>query len=119
MKITTNKIEKLKDEIVALLHRKEIWIDTAVFCNGKCWSTSDAAVKHFRYNEEPFVFEADPHDYVDGAGDILTMIFEGDVCHQLYYEVDSALYRQFKKLFMKYGLSFYFTSHVSLTACEL
>lgn len=117
MRINKANIENLKDEIIDLLHENEMWLDVSIYCNGKCWSTSDKECKHFRYGGEPFVYEADPHDYTEYAGDILTMTFEGPLYDALNYGFrfeDKLL-----SLFKKYGLYYEMGHAWDLTACEM
>lgn len=111
----SKRIEKLKDEIIDLLQENEMWIDVSIYCNGKCWSTSDKDVKRFRYNGEPFEYEDDPHRVTEYAGNILTMTFEGPLYDALNYgyKFEDTL----QGLFEKYGLYYEMGESWSLTAC--
>lgn len=111
------KIEKLKDEIIKLLQDHGMWQDVYIYCNGKCWGTSDKECKHFRYDGEPFEFEDDPHRVTEYAGDILTMTFEGPLYDALNYgyRFEDTL----QNLFNKYGLYYEMGHAWDLTACEM
>lgn len=115
--MTAKKIEKLKDDIIKLLQKNGMWIDVYIYCNGKCWGTSDKEAKHFRYDGEPFVFEDDPHRVTEYAGDILTMTFEGPLYDALNY--GTGWEDLLQNLFGKYGLYFEFGNAWNLTAVEM
>ena len=116
-------IEKLKDEIVALLQENEMWQDVYIYCNGKCWGTSDKEMKHFRYGGEPFVFEDDTHRVTEYAGNILTMTFEGPLYEALNYGCEYGdpwkIENDLQEIFKKYGLYYEFGESWNLTACKI
>lgn len=92
----------LAEDIYDFLINHDMWMDVSIYFNGIRWSTNDGS--KFRYGGDPFVTEADPRDYFDYVGPILSMSFEGP-----FYEVVNG-YRgrdieaEFCKLLKKYGV---------------
>lgn len=104
-KMTAAKIEQLAFEIRKFLLDWEMWVDVTIYFNGKAISTDDRN-GHFGYNdpEKLFVLEdMDPKKYIEYAGGILSMSFEGDFYDVVnYYEVAPAM-DQFVEILEKYG----------------
>lgn len=121
--LSAEKREELATEIFQWMNEHEIWIDTAIYFNGKCWSTSNKENTEFKYNEyKYFEYEADPKNYFEYVAEpnILSMSFEGD----LYYILNGYSYgwvtleNDFKNIFKKYGLYFELGNAWNLTCYE-
>ena len=117
------KIENLKDELIAYLQKHDMWQDVYIYCNGKCWGTSDKEMKHFRYGGEPFEYEDDPHRVTEYAGDILTMTFEGPLYEALNYGCEYGdpwkTENDLQEMFKRYGLYYEMGESWNLTACKI
>lgn len=107
-KITAKKTENLAKDIHAWLVNHEMWMDVAIYFNGKCWSTNNGDYSEFCYNEDRyFEREANPKDYfkyVREPENILSMSFEGDLYYILNGYEGFRLEEEFRKIFEKYGL---------------
>lgn len=102
------QIELLAKDILGWLYEKELWIDVRVYYNGK--------VVYEKSKEEV----ADPKDYFDYVGDILSMSFEGAL-----YEVfngtsarASKLQEEFNEILGKYGVYYELGNSWNLTLYE-
>ena len=99
--LTKKQIEELATEIFNWLNDNEMWIDTQIYFNGKCWSTSNKEHTEFCYNERRYF------EYVREPN-ILSMSFEGD----LYDVLNGYAYgwakkaEEFNNIFRKYGVYF-------------
>lgn len=105
--IPAEKIEELAYRIYKLLLQNDMWIDVAIYFNGKCMSTSieDEEGYKFRYNEEPpFIEEGvDPRRCFEYVGPYLSMSFEGPFYHAMNYD-GGAILEKFDDLLHEYGL---------------
>lgn len=110
--------ENLAQDIYKWCIENEVWIDVAIYYNGKRMSTSgvdENGKEHFRYNGEPFIEDGcDPRDYFRYARspNILSMSFEGDLYDILNYGDSDSFY----DLFKKYGLYYELGNAWNLTA---
>ena len=106
--IPAEKIEELANRIYNLLLQNDMWIDVAIYFNGKCMSTSieDEEGHKFRYNEgPPFIEEdVDPRLYFEYVGPYLSMSFEGPMYHAINYGEDDSFLKEFDSLLSEYGL---------------
>ena len=119
-RLTPEQIEELAVEIRTFLLNHDMWIDTAIYFNGKCFSTYDRETGKFYYNDPEHLVvreNEDPRDYFKYVANdhILSMSFEGSVCHMLYYGTDMATKRQFDKIFEKRGIYYEFGDHWNFT----
>ena len=122
--LTAKDREKLATEVFNWLVDKEMWIDTCIYFNGKCWSTSNKNNTEFCYNERRyFEFEADPRNSFEYVREpnILSMSFEGD----LYDILNGYTYGwtkkedEFRKIFEKYGLYYELGNAWNLSCYEI
>ena len=121
--LTAKQREQLATEIFNWLVEHEMWVDIAIYFNGKCWSTSNKDHTEFCYNEHRyFECEANPKDYFDYVREpnILSMSFEGSLYEVLngYVSGWTKLENEFRKIFEKYGLSFELGNAWNLTCFE-
>lgn len=107
-KMTKKQRENLAKDIFNFLVENEIWIDTHIYFNGKCWSTNNKNQTEFCYNENRyFEYEADPRDYFEYVNpDTLSMSFEGDLYDVLngYCYGWTDLETRFMDIFSRYGV---------------
>lgn len=110
------KTAALAKDIYDYLIANGLWFDCAIYFNGKRWSTYGTAGTGKSVIEE----EADPHDYTEYAGDILTVIFEGPLYEALNYGNDNwETEKQLRKIFEQYGCYFELGNSWNLTAALL
>lgn len=119
MPLTIEQREALAKEIYDLLLKNEMWIDVAAYYNGKCISTSDG--KHFNYNGEPFVKEANPYEMFEYVRkpNILSMTFEGtfyEVMNDCLGDYGNKIQKEFSDILAKYGL-YYELGHAWNLSC--
>ena len=50
-KLTQKQIEKLAVEIRTFLLEHDMWVDTQIYFNGKCFDTHDKETGEFYYND--------------------------------------------------------------------
>lgn len=118
--LTPEQIEKLAVEIRQFLLKHDMWIDTTIYFNGKAFSTYDKKNGKFYYNDAEHLVvleDEDPRDYFEyvNPNHILSMSFEGPVCHMLYYQTQPETKRKFDKIFEKYGLYYEFGHHWNMS----
>ena len=122
--LTKKQIEELATEIFNWLVDNKMWVDVAIYFNGKRWSTNDKKCKEFCYNERRyFEDKAEPKDYFEYVREpnILSMSFEGD----LYDVLNGYTYgwvtkeEEFRKIFEKYGLYFELGNAWNLSCYEI
>lgn len=122
--LTKKQREELATEIFNWLNKHEMWVDTQIYFNGKCWSTSDKDGKQFSYNEgKYFEYEAEPKHYFEYVREpnILSMSFEGE----LYDVLNGYTYgwarreEEFRKIFEKYGVYFELGNAWNLSCYEI
>lgn len=123
-KLTTKRKEELAKEIFDWLNDHEIWVDTCIYFNGKCWSTNNQQGTEFCYNERRyFEYEAEPKNYFEYVREpnILSMSFEGGLYDILNGYVYGWAKREdeFKKIFEKYGLYFELGNAWNLSCYEI
>lgn len=119
-RLTEKQIEKLAVEIRTFLLNHDMWTDTTIYFNGKCFSTYDKETGEFYYNDSNHLVvieDEDPRDYFEYVADdhILSMSFEGSVCHMLSYGTTPGIKRQFDKIFEKYGIYYELGNHWNFT----
>lgn len=119
--LTKLDIEALAVELRSWLIKNRMWSDVRIYFNGKAFATDDGC-GNYSYNDPDklYVIEnVDPHDYIEYAGDILTISFEGDLYALLNYDSSKTARRmieQFNNIFRKYGLYYEFGNAWNLTA---
>ncbi len=113
----------LADEIRAWLLDHDMWIDTNIYFNGKCYSTEDPEAHKHYYNDPKHLveYEDDPGMYVEYCNrDTLTMTFEGPLYDLLNYgEYPPGWEEEFNAIFRKHGMFFELGYSWSLVAVEL
>lgn len=119
-RLTEKQIEKLAVEIRTFLLNHDMWADTTIYFNGKCFSTYDKETGKFYYNDPKHLVvieDEDPRDYFEYVAEdhILSMSFEGSVCHMLSYGTTPGIKRQFDKIFEKYGIYYELGNHWNFT----
>lgn len=121
----SERLESLAQDIYKWLLSHEMWIDVSLYYDGKRMSTArdtGGGKWEYRYNGEPFIEDGfDPRDYFDYVAKqhIISMSFEGPLCHLLAYGVGGAeLEKEFRAIFDRYGLYFELGDHWNLTAYE-
>lgn len=100
MKITQQQIEALAAEIIDYCKRNE-FDDTIVYYNGKRTFIDYDGIN----KTEP----ANVHDYLEYAGDILSVSFEGamyDVFNYSFGELSARYIDEFDRIIGKFGLYF-------------
>lgn len=112
-KLTQKQIEKLAVEIWTFLLEHDMWVDTQIYFNGKCFDTHDKETGEFYYNDPEHLVvreNEDPRRYFENVAEdhILSMAFEGSVCHMLWYGTNPGIKKKFDKIFEKYGLMYEF-----------
>lgn len=119
-RLTPEKIENLAVEIREFLLEHEMWIDVAIYFNGKCFSTHDKEAGKFYYNDREHLVvqeNEDPRTYFEyvNPDHILSMSFEGVVCEMLYYGMLQGIKKKFDAIFERYGLYYEFGNHWNLS----
>lgn len=116
------KIEALAAEILDYLIKHELWIDVRIYFNGKVWDSYNRVTGEYHYNDKDKIFEenAEPTDYFEYVGDILSMSFEG-----AFYDVLNGtskrawkLQQEFQELLSNYGLYYELGNAWNLTLYE-
>lgn len=117
----SQRLEALAKDIYNWLIEHEMWIDVAIYYDGKRMHTigkeGDKTV--FRYNGEPFIDEADPRTYFEYVAypHILSMSFEGPLYDLLNYGFDD-LENEFEEVFKKHGVYYELGNAWNLTCYE-
>lgn len=121
--------ERLAKAIRSFLLKNDLWIDTYIFFNGKCYGTSykdENGKEHFVYNDKEHLveYEADPSKYVEYYNkEGITMIFECDLYDVINYAWESRelskLKKEFDAIFEKYGVYYEQGYAWSLSTAEL
>ena len=122
--LTAEQREQLATEIFNWLVDKEMWIDVAIYFNGKRWSTHNKNLTEFCYNERRyFEGEADPKNYFEYVREpnILSMSFEGVLYDVLngYVPGWTKLEDEFRKIFNKYGVYYELGNAWNLSCYEI
>ena len=102
------QIEKLAKEILDWLEEKELWIDVRVYYNGKVVYEKDK------------VERADPRDYFEFVGDILSMSFEGGL-YDVFNGTSTRAYNlqeEFNEILKGYGVYYELGNAWNLTLYE-
>ena len=103
-KLTQKQIEKLAVEIRTFLLEHDMWVDTQIYFNGKCFDTHDKETGEFYYNDPEHLVvreNEDPRRYFENVAEdhILSMAFEGTVCHMLWYGTNPGIKKKFDRIF--------------------
>lgn len=122
--LTVEQREQLATEVFNWLVDHEMWIDVAIYFNGKRWSTANKNHTEFCYNERRYFEDvADPKDYFEYVREpnILSMSFEGSLYDVLngYVRGWAKLEDEFRKIFAKYGLYFELGNAWNLSCYEI
>ena len=122
--LTAKQREELATEIFNWLVDNELWVDVAIYFNGKRWNTHNKDLTEFCYNERRyFEDEADPKNYFEYVREpnILSMSFEGGLYDVLngYSYGWGKLSDEFRAIFNKYGLYFELGHAWNLTCYEI
>lgn len=107
-RLTEEQIESLALEIREFLLENGMWMDVEIFFNGKMF-TQKGPDGCYYYNDRKHLFcyeGEDPKKYFEyvNPDHILSMSFEGAVCHMIYYGTAPGLLKEFNEIFEKYGL---------------
>ena len=119
--LTPKAKEKLATEVFNWLVDHEMWVDVAIYFNGKCWSTSNKECTEFCYNKRRyFEYEADPRNHFQYVREpnILSMSFEGDL-YDVLNDGWGKLEEEFRSIFEKYGLYFELGNAWNLSCYEI
>lgn len=113
-------IEKLAVEIREFLLEHDMWQDVAIYFNGKKFGCQNPEDGHYYYNDREYLFvEGDikPETYFEyvNPDHILSMSFEGPLCHMLSYNCYPNIRVQFDRIFKKHGLYYEFGDHWNFT----
>lgn len=119
-KLTQKQIEKLAVEIRTFLLEHDMWVDTQIYFNGKCFDTHDKETGEFYYNDPEHLVvreNEDPRRYFENVAEdhILSMAFEGSVCHMLWYGTNPGIKKKFERIFEKRGIYYEFGDHWNFT----
>ena len=122
--LTKKQTEQLATEIFNWLVDNELWVDVCIYFNGKRWSTHDAKLEEFCYNERRyFEDEAEPKNYFEYVREpnILSMSFEGGLYSVLNGYVNGwvRLEEEFSKILAKYGLYYELGNAWNLSCYEI
>lgn len=120
--LTTKETENLATEIFNWLVDNELWIDVAIYFNGRRWSTHDKVCDEFCYNERRyFEDKADPADYFEYVRkpNVLSMSFEGDLYDVLNGYWGARHEEEFSKILEKYGLYYELGNTWNLSCYEI
>ena len=114
------QIETLALEIRKFLLEHDIWIDVDIYYNHKRIGQHDRETGEFHYNDKDYLKVeegVEPEDYFEYVNPehILSMSFEGPVCHMLYYGTRQDVKREFDKIFEKYGLYYEMGDHWNMS----
>ena len=125
--LTEQQIETMAIEIRNFLLAHRLWIDVAIYFNGKAFSTSDGN-RRFTYNDPDDLIvleDQDPTRITGYAGDILTMTFEGPLYDcmnftgELGHDYESKIESWLSNIFLKYGCYYELCEAWSLTLCKI
>ncbi len=121
--MTKKQKEHLAKEIFEWLVEHEMWVDVAIYFNGKRWSTHNKETNEFCYNEHKYYEDvAEPRDYFEYVNEpnILSMSFEGPLYHVLNAYIPGwvKLEDEFNKIFEKYNLYIELGNAWNLTCYE-
>lgn len=111
-RLTEEQIEQLAVEVRQFLLDNQLWIETNIYFNGKCFATYDKEAQRCYYNDPEHLVvreHVDPRDYFDYVAEdhILSMSFEGPIYDLLNHPQGKSDYRKidkFNQIFKKYGL---------------
>lgn len=71
-KLTQKQIEKLAVEIRTFLLEHDMWVDTQIYFNGKCFDTHDKETGEFYYNDPEHLVvreNEDPRRYFENVAE--------------------------------------------------
>lgn len=113
-------IEKLALEIREFLLKHQMWQDVDIYFNGKRFGCRNPEDGHYYYNDREHLFVEEgirPETYFEYVNPehILSMSFEGPVCHMLSYNCYQEVRTQFDKIFEKHGLYYEMGHHWNFT----
>ena len=122
-KLSKEDIERMAHEVRLFLVKMHCWIDVTIYFNGKSVSTYGGFGRYAYNDPEKYFTEenVDPRDYFKYVGDILSMSFEGDLCHCLNdYRVHGREYDEMVQnglwdIFKKYGVYYELGDHWNLS----
>ena len=103
--------EKCARDIIDWMIKNGLWIDNAIYVNGKRYGDYDGEDYHYDNTWDCVFVEdnMDPRDYFEFAGDFLSMSFEGPLYEILnYYNdfiqgYDDKMIEEFNAILAKYG----------------
>ena len=119
-RLKPKQIDELAVEIRNFLLEHDMWVDTQIYFNGKCFSTSDRETGKCYDNDPEHLIvreNEDPREYFEYVAEnhILSMAFEGSVCHMLWYGTNPRIKKKFDKIFAKRGIYYEFGDHWNFT----
>ena len=112
-------------EVRHFLLDNEIWIDVAIYFNGKCYTTGQDGVYAYNDPNNLIVLEnQNPKQISDYAGDIMTIIFEGPLYDcingtgEYSCDFENKIVSGLCNIFEKYGCYYELGEAWSLSLCE-
>lgn len=115
-RLSKAEIEKLAVEFREFLLEHDMWQDVSIYFNGKRFGCRNPEDGHYYYNDREHLFVEEgihPETYFEYVNPehILSMSFEGPVCHMLSYNCCPEIQVKFDKIFEKWGLYYEFGNH--------
>lgn len=119
-KLSEHEIEKFALEIREFLLNNQMWQDVDIYFNGKRFGCRNPEDGHYYYNSREHLFTEEgiqPETYFEyvNPDHILSMSFEGPVCHMLSYNSYQENRKKFDELFRKRGIYYELGNHWNLT----
>ena len=77
-KLTQEQIEKLAVEIRTFLLEHDMWVDTQIYFNGKCFDTHDKETGEFYYNDPEHLVvreNEDPRRYFENVAEDISSVW--------------------------------------------
>ncbi len=117
--LTEKQIDDLAVEIREFLLEHGMWQDVDIYFNHKRFGCKGPD-GHYYYNDREHLFaeeDIEPQEYFKyvNPDHILSMSFEGAVCHMIYYGTAPGLLKKFNAIFERYGLYYELGDHWNLS----
>ncbi len=117
--LTEKQIDDLAVEIREFLLEHGMWQDVDIYFNHKRFGCKGPD-GHYYYNDREHLFaeeDIEPQEYFKyvNPDHILSMSFEGAVCHMIYYGTAPGLLKKVNAIFERYGLYYELGDHWNLS----